>query len=508
LDAVERSGLVAKERLNEVLCVLERDVGAEATHDTLKISAHLTQVGLLTTWQSRQLLEGRSRGFFVGKYKLLNHLGSGGMSSVYLAEHLVMRRRVAIKILPTHRVADSSYLGRFHREARAAAALDHPNIVRAFDVDHEGDVHYLVMEYVEGSDLRELVETGGPLDFRTAADYIRQASDGLAHAHEAGLIHRDLKPANLLVDRKGVVKVLDLGLARFADDAEASLTREFDEKVLGTVDYMSPEQAIDSHRTDGRADIYSLGCTLYFALTGHPPFPEGTLAQRLMAHQTQEPVDLRAKLPDMPAELAAICRRMMAKSPSARHPSAAAARDALAAWLRADRERSAGNASAGNASAGSASAGSAPLGATDQDETWTLAPLDDESPAVVSRRQPDAAAAPQSAAAKPPAKRSGASAPDETLNSNQQLEIPLEKPEALWGDLLSALPPGDLTATTGRSTTGIGRPLPGRSLHKLGAKPSSKPAASWDSPWLAIAIGSLLGAAAAGGWLVFRIMAG
>src|SRR6185437_6316404 len=275
-----------------------------------------------------------------------------------------------------HRVADSSYLGRFHREARAAAALDHPNIVRAFDVDHEGDVHYLVMEYVEGSDLRELVETGGPLDFRTAADYIRQASDGLAHAHEAGLIHRDLKPANLLVDRKGVVKVLDLGLARFADDAEASLTREFDEKVLGTVDYMSPEQAIDSHRTDGRADIYSLGCTLYFALTGHPPFPEGTLAQRLMAHQTKEPVDLRTARPYMPAELAAICRRMMAKLPSARYPSAAAARDALAAWLRQDRERPVRMAA---------------VAAPEQEESWTLAPLDEEPPPRGSRCRPPAA---------------------------------------------------------------------------------------------------------------------
>ncbi len=334
LEILERSGLVDRSRLSQTLSDLERDAGTSATNDSHVVSSHLAQVGLITDWQRQCLLQGRHNGFFLGKYKLLDHLGTGGMSSVYLAEHAVMRRRVAIKVLPMNRVSDSSYLARFHREARAVALLDHPNIVRAFDVDQDGDIHYLVMEYVEGRDLRVLVERNGPLPYLQAAEYIRQAAEGLAHAHEAGLVHRDMKPANLLVDAKGIVKVLDLGLARFADDeAEASLTKAFDEKMLGTVDYLAPEQALDSHLVDPRADIYSLGGTLYFLLTGHPPFPTGTLAQRVVMHQTKEPADVASERPDAPAGLIAICRKMMAKSPSQRYQTAHEVSHALGDWI-------------------------------------------------------------------------------------------------------------------------------------------------------------------------------
>ena len=337
LDYVERSGLVDKSRLSHSLADLEREAGASAVADSQIVSSHLTRVGLLTDWQRKLLMEGRHNGFFLGKYKLLDHLGTGGMSCVYLAEHPVMRTRRAIKVLPTNRVHDSSYLERFIREAQASARLDHPNIVRAFDVDHDGEYHYLVMEYVEGQDLRLLVERKGPLAPRDAAEYIRQAAEGLSHAHQAGLVHRDMKPANLLVDAKGVVKVLDMGLARFADDdTEASLTKENDEKMLGTVDYLSPEQALDSHLVDPRADIYSLGGTLYFALTGHPPFPNGTLAQRVLMHQKKEPADILKERPDTPPELVAICRKMMAKSPAGRYQSAQEVSQALADWLKRD----------------------------------------------------------------------------------------------------------------------------------------------------------------------------
>lgn len=336
LQILERSGLVDRSRLSQTLADLERDVGASGANDSRVVSSHLARVGLITDWQRQCLLQGRHHGFFLGKYKLLDHLGTGGMSAVYLAEHAVMRRRVAVKVLPLNRVNDSSYLARFHREARAVASLDHPNIVRAFDVDQDGDVHYLVMEYVEGRDLRVLAERNGPLPYLQAADYIRQAADGLAHAHQSGLVHRDMKPANLLVDSKGTVKVLDLGLARFSDDDEneASLTKEFDEKMLGTVDYLAPEQALDSHLVDPRADIYSLGGTLYFALTGHPPFPTGTLAQRVVMHQTKDPTPIAQERPDVPPELAAICRKMMAKSPSHRYQTAAEVSRALADWLK------------------------------------------------------------------------------------------------------------------------------------------------------------------------------
>jgi len=333
VDSVRRSELIEKDRLAGALAELEQRLGKDALGNSQAVAAHLREAGLLTNWQCDKLLAGRHKGFLLGKYKLLDHLGTGGMSAVYLAEHVNMQRRVAIKVLPTQRVHDSSYLARFYREARAAASLDHPNIVRAYDVDNQGDTHYLVMEYVQGKDLQRLVKEQKALSFELAADYIRQAAEGLAHAHKMGLIHRDVKPANLLIDPQGLVKVLDLGLARFTDDTQASLTIAHDENVLGTADYLAPEQAVNSHRVDTRVDIYSLGCTLYFALTGHPPFTDGTLPQRLMKHQTTEPASIAKERRGAPAELVAICQRMMAKSPDKRYQTATEVADALAAWL-------------------------------------------------------------------------------------------------------------------------------------------------------------------------------
>lgn len=300
------------------------------------VADRLVDEELVTRWQADKLLEGRHKGFFVGKYKLLGHLGTGGMSSVYLAEHLLMHRRVAIKVLPKARGADkdSSYLERFHREAQAIAALDHVNIVRAYDIDNEGDTHYLVMEYIDGLDLNIIVRDSGTLEYITAAQYIKQAARGLHYAHSVGLIHRDVKPANLLVDAEGVVKILDLGLARFiAEKEQASLTVAYDENVLGTADYLAPEQAIDSHAVDARADIYGLGCSLYFLLTGHPPFTEGTLTQRLMAHQKDPPPSIYKDREDAPPGLVNICLRMMAKKPADRYKDCAEVARALTNWL-------------------------------------------------------------------------------------------------------------------------------------------------------------------------------
>jgi serine/threonine-protein kinase len=335
LDLVRRSGLVEKGQLNAVLSELKQQAGPQSASDTDFVANRLVDAGLLTRWQCDRLLEGRHRGFFLGKYKLLDLLGSGGMSHVYLAEHVLMQRRVAIKVLPKSRIDDSSYLARFHREAQAAAALDHPNIVRAYDVDNDGDIHYLVMEYIEGRDLQQMVRQDGPMDFASAAEYIRQAAEGLAYAHQSGLIHRDVKPANLMVDRKNVVKVLDMGLARFTDEERASLTVAFDENVLGTADYLAPEQALNSHAVDVRADIYSLGCSLYYVLTGHPPFPDGTLPQRLMAHQKTQPPPIRQARPDVPQDMVEICTKMMAKKADQRYQSASEVAQALTGWLTA-----------------------------------------------------------------------------------------------------------------------------------------------------------------------------
>jgi serine/threonine protein kinase len=348
VELVRKSGLVEESRLTslvEEFAQQPADLGAapdaadqrpadeESTDESARIANALVDRKLLTQWQCDQLREGRHRGFILGKYKLLGMLGKGGMSTVYLAEHMLMQRRVAIKVLPRGKVNDSSYLARFRREAQAVATLDHRNIVRAYDIDNNGPDHYFVMEYVEGRDLQTTVKHDGPLDYDTAAEYIRQAAEGLQHAHDAGLIHRDVKPANLLVDARGTVKILDLGLARFTDEAAHSLTRLHDENVLGTADYLAPEQAKDSHTAGPVADVYALGCTLYYLLTGHPPFRDGSLAQRILKHQTQPPPSIYEERSDAPQALVDVCMRMMAKQPAARFQSAAEVARILGKWL-------------------------------------------------------------------------------------------------------------------------------------------------------------------------------
>lgn len=336
LQVVRQSGLIDKEQLQKLLTSFGQR-GVDVTKSQT-IADALVSDDLVTKWQVDKLLAGKHKGFFLGKYKLLDLLGKGGMSSVYLAEHVLMRRRCAIKVLPSKRVNDSSYLARFHREAQAVASVDHPNIVRAYDVDHAQDrdaqIHFLVMEYVTGRSLQEMVMQDGPSEYADAVEYMRQAADGLEHAHRSGLVHRDIKPGNLLVDTTGTLKILDMGLARFFDDRDENpLTVAHDEKVLGTADYLAPEQALDSHTVDQRADIYSLGCSLYFMLTGHPPFTEGTLAQRLMWHQVKEFPPLTDSRLDCPASLMALLNRMVAKKPDDRFQSAGETAEACARWL-------------------------------------------------------------------------------------------------------------------------------------------------------------------------------
>jgi len=335
IELVQRSGLVSDDALKAALSACMEEHDGQLPTDAQAIADYLVRCGLLTSWHCDKLLERKFKGFYLGKYKLLGHLGSGGMSSVYLAEHTMMHQRRAIKVLPKSRLGDSSYLERFYLEARASAALDHPNIVRAYDIDNEGDTHYLVMEYVEGRDLQTLVREVGPLDYETAADYIAQAARGLEHAHNVGLIHRDVKPANLLVDEKGTVKILDLGLALFSQGDISSLTVAHNENVLGTADYLAPEQALNSHTVDARADIYGLGGALYYLLAGHAPFPDGTLAQRILKHQTEMPTDLREIRDDCPTTLALICTRMLRKKPEERYASAEEVAEVLERWIAA-----------------------------------------------------------------------------------------------------------------------------------------------------------------------------
>lgn len=331
LTIVERSRLANAAALEKSLERL-RTVNQGELPTVKKVAEHLKGDGLLTEWQLDKLLLGKYKGFFLGRYKLMGHIGTGGMSSVYLAEHTRMHDLRAIKVLPKRRVNDATYLARFKLEAKAIATLNHPNIVRAYDIDNENDQHFIVMEYVDGDDLQAIVRREGQMDLTRAAGYIRQAADGLQHAHDRGLIHRDVKPANLLVDSKENVKILDLGLALFTVQDEESLTVVHNENVLGTADYLAPEQAKNSHNVDHKVDIYGLGCTLYFLLAGHPPFNEGTLAQRIALHQTEMPKAIRKLRPDVPGELEGIIVKMIQKEPAYRYQSMNAVIEAIDRW--------------------------------------------------------------------------------------------------------------------------------------------------------------------------------
>lgn len=332
LDLLKRSALLEDQVYNDALQDIKQNASNSLTSANL-LAGEFIKRNLLTPWHVRQLLKRKYKGFYLRQYKILGHLGSGGMSSVYLGEHTVMKRLVAIKVLPKRRL-NPTYLDRFAREAQAIASLDSQHVVRAYDVDRYEDVHYIVMEYFEGQNLRQLVEKEGPLDFEDAANYIRQAALGLSDAHKSGVIHRDVKPENIVVDERGFVKILDLGLALLDENAFNLQGTLFDEdKILGTADYLAPEQALDSHNVDARVDVYGLGATLYFCLVGAPPFPFGSISERLLAHQRKEPTSIFIERPDAPADLVDICSKMMAKKPENRIQSANEVADLMQRWL-------------------------------------------------------------------------------------------------------------------------------------------------------------------------------
>lgn len=331
LELVRKSALIPDGRLDEVI---ERYRSTNALPQTIDaVSQLLIREGLLTIFQSKQLKLGRYKRFTIGsKYRLLELLGAGGMGAVYLCEHTLMKRLVALKVLPTDKLLDPSSLERFYREARAVAALNHPNIVRAHDIDQYDKLHFLVMEFVDGASLQEIVARHGPMDPQRVGHYIAQAAVGLQHAHELGMVHRDIKPGNLLLDRTGLIKILDMGLARFFNKAADNVTEKYDDKcVLGTADYLAPEQAV-SNTVDIRADIYSLGGTMYFMLTGQLPFPENSVSLKLLAHQTKQPKPVTAFRKDVPAGLLSVLARMMEKDPAKRYQTPVEVAVALAEW--------------------------------------------------------------------------------------------------------------------------------------------------------------------------------
>ncbi len=270
----------------------------------------------------------------IGSYRLIQPLGTGGMSSVFRAIHEESGHEVALKILPRNLAKNSTLLQRFLREAKSAESLEHPNIVAIFDRGIDQGKHYLVLEYVPGGDLHDYVRDNGPLGIADTVSIIRGVAEGLRYAATQGLIHRDIKPANLLRTPDGQVKIIDLGLALQSENEDERVTREG--TTVGTVDYMSPEQARDSRATTIKSDIYSLGCTMFYLVTGSPPFRGGNIADKLTKHCTLPPPDPRELRPAIPLPLARLVQRMMAKKPDNRfadYDELIAALDAVAGAL-------------------------------------------------------------------------------------------------------------------------------------------------------------------------------
>jgi serine/threonine-protein kinase len=334
LDAVRQVQLLSPEQVDQVAL----ELGPEYT-DPRDLADYLLEIEWLTEYQYDAIFEDRLDALTLGHYQLLRRLGEGGVSEVFRAWDTVKGREVALKVLRRDLVSHQEGVRQFHREFRVVTGLSHPNVVKTFDAHQLDSVHYFAMEYVEGIDLHHHVASTGPLPIEQACDYARQAAQGLQHAHQMGLVHRDVKPANLFlinpppapgeVPPPGrrlpdpLIKILDWGLARMVPgSASGEESAEHDERekgmLIGTADFVAPEQARDPSLVDTRADIYSLGCTLYFLLTGRPPFEGTTLMQKLLQHQQEEPVPLNAVRPDVPEELAIVVHRMMAKRPEDR----------------------------------------------------------------------------------------------------------------------------------------------------------------------------------------------
>jgi tetratricopeptide (TPR) repeat protein/tRNA A-37 threonylcarbamoyl transferase component Bud32 len=280
------------------------------------------------------------------KFRIVRELGKGGMGVIYLAEHRVLDKPVALKVINPTLLDNPDTLARFHVEARAAAKLDHQNIARAYDADRAGDLHFLVLEFVEGVSLAHLVEKKGPLSVTAACHCVSQVAMALQHAYEQGMVHRDIKPHNLMLTPRGQVKVLDFGLARLRSERQASARLTQLDSFMGTPEYVSPEQAEDARKADTRSDIYSLGCTLYALLTGQPPFAEGTATQIVLAHIEKDPVPVHEVRPDVPAEVSAVVARMLAKDPKQRYQQPVEVVRALAPFIKAEGRPAAAGAAA------------------------------------------------------------------------------------------------------------------------------------------------------------------
>ncbi len=340
IQALRASGLFNSEQLLVVIADLTPLKG-----DIQTLLRHLVQKKRITVYQLRKVIHGKAAELFLGPYVISDKLGEGGMGKVYRAKQVRLNREVALKIVRPSLIANPIVRKRYDREVETASALHHPNIVGVYDAGEIDGKYYLAMEFVDGIDLSRLMRNYRPLEVAEACEYARQAALGLQYAHDQGFVHRDIKPSNIVVagerhlpqaTEPAVVKILDMGLVRtigFDDGGGGGdLTRAG--TVVGTPDYMAPEQAKNSSSVDRRADLYSLGCTLYFLLSGQPPFPSGTPIEKLIKHQIEAPTPLQALRPSVPASVAEVIARLLAKKPDQRLQSAIEVAEILAPLAR------------------------------------------------------------------------------------------------------------------------------------------------------------------------------
>jgi len=301
------SGIISQGQLENFVPPKAHPTSVEA------LVAELVKNNHLTKFQAAQVAAGKAKSLILGGYTILDKIGAGGMGQVYKALHRKMERLVAIKMLPPTMMKDAAAAARFQREVVAAAKLSHPNIVAAHDAAEANGVHFLVMEYVEGKDLSAMVKKDGPFPVAKAVHYIMQAARGLEFAHKKGVVHRDIKPANLLLDTEGTVKILDMGLARIESPGAAQAELTGTGAVMGTVDYMSPEQAFNTKDADARADIYSLGCSLYYLIAGKATYDGQTVVEKILAHREKEIPSLRSVNADVSDQLETVFKKLVAK---------------------------------------------------------------------------------------------------------------------------------------------------------------------------------------------------
>ncbi len=328
------SDLVSEEQMQQAIDLIVQSKGGDPRIATevseKKLAQKLVEMNVISAYQADQLLTGRTK-LNLGPYTITDWIGQGGMGQVFKAVHQMLGRESAVKVLPLHKTTPEA-IENFRREIRAQAKLDHPNLVRAFDAGEDGNVHYLVVEYVPGTDLRRLVRSKGKLSVQQAANIVKQSAEGLAHAHERGLIHRDIKPGNILVTPDGVSKLSDLGLAFYLNDATDPRVG----KIVGTADYLSPEQIRTPLHITSASDIYSLGCTLYYACTGKVPFPGGTPKGKARRHLEETPWHPRRFNEEVSDDFVDLIGDMMEKDPTERIQTAREVAERLAPWASDD----------------------------------------------------------------------------------------------------------------------------------------------------------------------------